>query len=72
MIVLTQNKTDAVNFDLVEQLYITATYYPQIYADKGNWRILIGQYETEQQAIEIFQDLIEKWQGGGCSLYKMP
>lgn len=34
--------------------------------------ITLGNYNTEERAQEVFDDLVDKLSGGGCSKYIMP
>lgn len=74
MIVLDQRKGTAYNLNAARTISVEPTsedeFYPPWYIDMDGYGL--GIYESESQAREIFNDLITKWQGGGCSFYEMP
>lgn len=59
MRVVSQNKNYSFDFDRT----IFWTQYNVIYAKIGNESIAIGQYESEERAAEVFEDMHKSYSG---------
>lgn len=81
MIIVNQDKTEIINFNKVENIYVSGRYI-SIYFGLNNNEV-IGRYSTEERAKEVLQEIIERlenWENlkagqptGICSpKYEMP
>lgn len=61
MIIVSQDKTEIINFDKVNKLRATKTgfivSYENTYKAEGDCSNILGKYETESRAKEVLNDL---------------
>ena len=81
MIIVSQDKTEIINFDKVQNIYVSGRFI-SLYFELNNNEV-IGTYKTEERAKEVLQEIIERlenWENlkagqptGICSpKYEMP
>ena len=81
MIIVSQDKSEIINFDKVQNIYVSGRFI-SLYFELNNNEV-IGTYETEERAKEVLQEIIERlenWENlkagqptGICSpKYEMP
>ena len=81
MIIVYQDKTGIINFDKVQNIYVSGRYVSLNFELNNNE--VIGTYKTEERAKEVLQEIIERlenWENlkagqptGACSYrYIMP
>ena len=57
MIILSQDKTKAINFDRVESIGISVQNKKQIFCGFNHGSMVIGEYETEERAKEVLNNI---------------
>lgn len=81
MIIVSQDKSEIINFDKVQNIYVSGRFISLNFELNNNE--VIGTYETEERAKEVLQEIIERlenWENlkagqptGICSpKYEMP
>ena len=81
MIIVSQDKSEIINFDKVQDIYVSGRYISLNFELNNNE--VVGTYETEERAKEVLQEIIERlenWENlkagqpiGICSpKYEMP
>ena len=58
MTIVSQDKTEIINYDNVKNFYISTRYISINYIDKDNE--VIATYKTEERAREVLQELINR------------
>lgn len=81
MIIVNQDKTEIINFDKVQNIYVSSRYISLNFELNNNE--VVGTYETEERAKEVLEEIserLENWENlkagqptGVCSYrYIMP
>lgn len=69
MIIVSQDKSEIINFDKVQDIYVSGRYISLNFELNNNE--VVGTYETEERAKEILADIYSKI-NEGKTVYKMP
>lgn len=68
MIIISQDKTEIINFDNVNTLRATKTgfivSYENTYKPEDDCSNILGKYETEEKAKEVLQKIYRKYEHG--------
>ena len=68
MIIVSQDKTEIINFDNVNTLRATKTgfivSYENTYKAEDDCSNILGKYETESRAKEVLQEIYRKYEHG--------
>lgn len=67
MIIVNQDKTEIINFDKVQNIYVSGRYISLNFELNNNE--VIGTYETEERAKEVLDEIAEQYEHGkecGC------
>ena len=74
MIIVSQDKTDLINFDNVSWLYVEPNDFTINVALKYGDRISIAEYKTLKRAKEVLQEIINYYKDDGYipMAYEMP
>lgn len=59
MIIVSQDKTSIINFDNIENIYVSGTFISVNYSLNNNE--CIAEYKTEERAKEVLQEIIDKF-----------
>lgn len=59
MIILSQDKTEIINFDNVNTLRVTKGGLIMSYRAKGDYSNILGKYKTEERAKEVLNEIID-------------
>lgn len=73
MIIVSQDKTEIINFDNVNTLRATKTglivSYENTYKAEDDYSNILGNYETEEKAKEVLQEIIKVYKFYNGKIY---
>lgn len=67
MIIVYQDKTGIINFDKVQNIYVSGRFI-SLYFELNNNKV-IGTYKTEERAKEVLKEILEAYKN--CNYYSL-
>lgn len=67
MIIVSQDKSEIINFDKVQNIYVSGRFI-SLYFELNNNEV-IGTYKTEERAKEVLQEILEAYKN--CNYYSL-
>lgn len=62
MIIVSQDKTEIINFNQIEEIYVSDKYISVNFGLSNNE--VLATYSTEERAKEVLQEIIEEYKNG--------
>ena len=62
MIIVSQNKTEIVNFNNIGKIYISENYEVNCLDIQGCFLTSLGIFDTEERAKEVLQDIVARYE----------
>lgn len=67
MIIVSQDKSEIINFDKVQNIYVSGRFISLKFELNNNE--VIGTYETEERAKEVLKEILEAYKN--CNYYSL-
>ncbi len=67
MIIVSQDKSEIINFDKVQNIYVSGRFISLNFELNNNE--VIGTYETEERAKEVLKEILEAYKN--CNYYSL-
>ena len=67
MIIVSQDKSEIINFDKVQNIYVSGRFISLKFELNNNE--VIGTYETEERAKEVLKEILEAYKN--CNYYRL-
>ena len=70
MIIVSQDKTEIINFNQIEEIYVSDKYISVNFGLSNNE--VLATYSTEERAKEVLQEIIERYTNWNNLVYGQP